>query len=88
MENAQSQGALDFSAPFLFAPTVVQVETKPAEKPKPQPEAIVLPGVKQVPPQMVEKDFATGDWIVWDTVEHVELFRGTREESVNFNATH
>jgi len=100
METTTSiQGALDFSAPFFVqAPppgqklltqhATVQPKAPRKPKPAPQPEAKKEdqgPKLKEVPRQMIEKDFSTGEWIVWDTVEHCELFRGTREESLNFN---
>jgi hypothetical protein len=98
MENITGQGALDFSAPFLFVqapqpgqkllPQHATVQPRQPRKPKPAPQQKAkkeeVPAGKQVPRQMIEKDFATGDYIVWDTVEHCELFRGTREEALNF----
>jgi len=98
MQTIIAQGALDFSAPSFLVqapqpgqkllPQHAQVQPKPTRKPKPQPEAKKEdqgPALKQLPRQMIEKDFSTGDYIVWDTVEHCELFRGTREEALNFN---
>jgi hypothetical protein len=97
MENTQVQGALDFSAPFLFVPPPGQkllpqhatVQPRQPRKPKPEPQQAAKtedqgPALKHVPRQMVEKEFSSGDWIVWDTVDHCELFRGTREEALNF----
>jgi hypothetical protein len=99
MENIQAQGALDFSAPFLFVqapqpgqkllPQHSQVQPRQPRKPKPEPQQpakaeVQGPALKLVPRHMVEKEFATGDYIVWDTVDHCELFRGTRDEALNF----
>ena len=43
--------------------------------------------VYEVPRLMIEKDFSTGEFIVWDTQEGKELFRGTREEAQHFRFT-
>ena len=99
MENTTVQGALDFSAPFLFVqapqpgqkllPQHATVQPRQPRKPKPAPQQETKkeeqgPAGKQVPRHMIEKEFSTGDYIVWDTVEHQEVFRGTREEALNF----
>ena len=96
MENIQTQGALDFSAPFLFVPPPGQkllpqhatVQPKQPRKPKPEPQQEAKkeeqPAGHPLPPEILEKDFSTGEWILWDTIEHRELFRGTRDEALKF----
>ena len=47
-------------------------------------EATKAQAPKEVPRLMIERDLKTGEFTVWNTQEHNEVFRGTREEAIQF----
>lgn len=88
MTNNDNQGVLDFSTSFFYTKQLEVKEPEPTTpapapevKPEPKQKATAPRAANELPVLMLDKDFSTGEYTVWNTEECREVFRGDKEQA-------